>query len=120
MVETEKKRGLWLTILLILMLIGNFFSALVYLVFNKTISLLYPKVALWVWYIYGVIGLAGFVFIIFLFLWKKWPFFAICGATILVSIIDLVIGFGVFAALFGLIGPLILYLSMKSRWNLFE
>jgi len=120
MAETEKKRGVWLTIWLVLMLIANFVTALTYLVLNKTISAGYPNIALWVWYIYGLLALANFVFLILLFRWKKWPFFAFCGITIVAFIMNLVIGLGIFAAISGLIGPIILYFSMKSRWNLFE
>ena len=120
MVKTEKKRGVWLTIWLVTMLIANFFTALTYLVLNKTIASLYPDVALWIWYVYGLVALANFVFVILLFMWKKWPFFALCGTTIIAFIMNLVIGLGIFATVFGLIGPVILYFSMKSRWNLFE
>ena len=120
MVETEKKRGVWLTIWLVIMLIANFFIALTYLVLNKTIASFYPNVALWILYIYGLVALANFVFVILLFMWKKWPFFAFCGTTIIAFIMNLAIGLGIFAAISGLIGPVILYFSMKSRWNLFE
>ena len=120
MAETEKKRGVWLTIWLVWMLIANFFTTLIYLVLNKTIASVYPNVALWIWYIYGLAALANFVFVILLFMWKKWSFFAFCGTTLVAFIMNLAIGLGIFTAIFGLIGPIILYLSMKSRWNLFE
>ena len=120
MVETEKKRGAWLTIWLVFMLIANFFTALTYLVLNKTIASIYPNVALWVWHIYGLVGLANFVFIILLFMWKKWPFYAFCGSTVIAFIMNLAIGLGIVSAILGLAGPIILYLSMKSRWDLFE
>jgi hypothetical protein len=120
MVETEKKRGAWLTIWLVFMLIVNFFTALTYLVLNKTIASVYPNVALWVWYIYGLVSLANFIFIILLFMWKKWPFYAFCGSAVIAFIMNLAIGLGIVSAVLGLAGPIILYLSMKSRWDLFE
>lgn len=117
---TEKKRGAWLTFWLILMLILNFFVALSYLLFNKLMVLMYPKVSLGVWYVYGFAALANVVFVIFLFLWKKWPFYAFCGITLLAFIMNLAIGLGILSAILGLLGPIILYLSMKSRWKLFK
>lgn len=120
MVETEKKRGAWLTIWLILMLIANLYSALLYLILNKTLMSVYPHAPLVAWYIYGLLTLANFVFVIFLFMWKRWAFFACCGTTLIAFILNLVIGLGIFSAIFGLVGIVILYLSMKSRWDLFE
>jgi len=119
MVETEKKRGAWLTIWLVFMLISNFFAALMFLLLNKTIASVYPNVAMWVWYVYGSLSLAIFVFVILLFMWKKWPIFAFIGIEVIVFIMNLVIGLGIVVSVIGLAGPIILYLSMRSRWNLF-
>lgn len=106
------------------MLIANFLSALFYLVLTKTSSALvaavYPNVAKWVWNIYGLLALANLIFIISLFMWKKWSFFALCGTTVIAFIMNLAIGEGIIAAIYGVVGILILYFSMKSRWNLFE
>ena len=121
MVKKEKKRGVWLTIWLTFMLIGNLFIALIYLLLSKTVvAPAYPNVALWVWYMYGLLTLENFVFVIFLFMWKKWPFFALCGMAMVAFILNLVIGLGILDSILGFLGPLILYLSMKSRWDLFE
>ncbi len=119
MVETEKKRGTLLTIWLALMLIANFFMALYYLMFNASIASFYPNVPSWIFYIFGLVGLANFVFAIFLFMWKKWAFFAFCGSAVVVSIMNLVIGLGIIAVVFGLASPIILYLIMRPKWSLF-
>ena len=76
MVETEKKRGVWLTIWLVFMLIANFFTALTYLVLNKTIASLYPNVALWIWYIYGLVGFSLFDTLIYIFFPSAPPWYA--------------------------------------------
>src|SRR3989344_3674475 len=120
MAETEKKRGALLTIWLVIMLIANFFTALFYLVLNSTIALAYPSVPSWIVYIYGLFGLANLAFVIFLFMWKRWAFYAFCGSAIIAFIMHLAIGLGIFAAIFGLAGPVILYLIMRSKWDLFE
>jgi len=119
--EIEKKeRGVWLTIWLTFMLITNFFVALTYFLFNNTIAAAYPTMPIWVWYIYGILALSNFIWVIFLFKWRKWPFFAFCGNTLIALIMNLYIGVDLFTSFFGLIGPIILYLSMRSRWDLFE
>jgi hypothetical protein len=116
---TEKKRGVWLTGWLILMLITNFFTAVMYFVFNNAIMSVYPNIDPAAGYIFGLIGLANFVFTIFLFKWKKWAFFAFCGSAIISFIMNVFI-VGFLGSILGLMGPVVLYLLMKSRWNLFE
>jgi len=120
MVKTEKKRGALLTIWLVIMLIANFFTALSYLLLNSTIASAYPNVASWIFYLYGILSLANFAFAIFLFMWKRWAFYALCGSAIIAIIMNLYIGLGIFAIIFGLAGPVILYSIMKSKWDSFE
>ena len=120
MAETEKKRGALLTIWLVLMLIVNFFTALSYLILNTKITSVYPNIPSWLFYIYGPLALANLVFTIFLFMWKRWAFFAFCGSAVVAFIINLTIGLGLFVGIMGLGGPVILYLIMRSKWDLFE
>ncbi len=119
-VETEKKRGALLTIWLILMLIFNGITALSYLLVGEFIASALSPIPIWAIYSLGVFALLNLVFTIFLFMWKRWAFFAFCGSAGIVFIINLVIEIGIVSALLGLIGPVILYLIMRSKWNLFE
>ena len=116
----SKKRGKLLTSWLVLMLIANTGTALTYLLWNSPVIATYPNVQSWIWYIYGLLGLANVVFTIFLFMWKKWAFFAFCGITTLAFILNLIVGLGIIAAIFGLTGPIILYLIIRSKWSLLE
>jgi len=120
MKKIEKKRGALLTIWLVIMLIVNFSWAVYSLLFNSTIASFYPNVPSWIFYIYGLVSLANFILVIFLFMWKKWPLFIFCGISIIVFIINLMIGLGILGSIFGLAGPIILYLLMKSKWDLFK
>ena|SRR3989344_22311 len=115
-----KKRGKLLTFWLVLMLIANAGTALTYLLWNSSIITTYPNVPSWIWYIYGLLGLANVVFTIFLFMWKKWSFFAFCGMAALTFILNLIVGLGIISAIFGLGGPVILYLIIRSKWSLLE
>ncbi len=125
MAKTEKKLGTLLTIWLVIMVIANLFGALTYLilyklVFIEKIAAVLPALPSTAIYILGIIGILNVIFTIFLFKWKKWAFFAYCGSAGIVFIINLIIGTGIVAALCGLIGPVILYLIMRPKWNLFE
>ena len=116
----NKKRGALLTIWLIIVLIANVGTALTYLLWNSSIIATYPNVPSWIWYIYGLLGLANVVFTVFLFMWKKWAFFAFCGMAALAFILNLIVGVGIIVAIFGLAGPVILYLIICSKWSLLE
>ena len=52
-------------------------------------------------------------------MWKKWAFFAFCGIAGIAFVINLVIRGG-FSSILGLLGPIILYLIMRPKWDLFE
>lgn len=120
MAETEKKRGVLLTLWLILMFVFNGLTALLYLLGGGFIASVLPTIPMWAIYSFGIFSLLNFVFTIFLFIWKKWAFFAFCGSAGIIFIINLVIGIGIVSTLLGLIGPVILYLILRSKWNLFE
>ncbi len=120
MVETEKKRGALLTTWLVIMLIANFFTALSYFIFNSTIASTYPNIPVWMFYLYGVLSLANLTFVIFLFMWKRWAFYALCGSAVIAFIMNIVVGLGIATSIMGLAGPVILYLIMRSRWELFK
>ena len=118
--NNEKKLGIWLSIWLSIMLVANFITALSYFVFTETVAATFPQVALWVWYLFGLVAFANFIFVIFLFNWKKWPFYAFCMTSIVAAVMNLMIGLQFVATIFGLLGIAILYLSMKPKWKLFE
>ncbi|MBW2995668.1 hypothetical protein KY332_00035 [Candidatus Woesearchaeota archaeon] len=120
MAETEKKRGALLTTWLILMLIFNGLTALSYLLLGGFLASVPPITPMWTNYFFGVFALLNFVFTIFLFMWKRWAFFAFCVNAVIIFVINLVIGIGIVSALLGLSGPVILYLIMRSKWELFE
>jgi hypothetical protein len=120
MVKNKKERGVLLTVWLIIMLIANFLTMLSYLVFNSTIAAFYPSFPAWVFYLYGLLGLLNLTFVILLLLWKKWAFYGFCVSAVTAFILNMIISVGIGAAFFGLVGPVILYLIMRPKWELFE
>lgn len=120
MKKGEKNRGVLLTIWLILMLVFNGIAAIAYLTAGDAIVTAIPDIQPWVIYVSGIFGLLNVIFTIFLFKWKKWAFMGYCGLAVITFIMNLSIGVGIIASLFGLLGPIILYLLLKSKWNLLE
>lgn len=118
--EESKKRGTLLTIWLIWMLIANTGATLTYLLWNSAIITAFPNAPSWMFYIYGILCLANVIFAVFLFMWKKWAFFAFCGIAGIAFILNLIIGLGIVASIFGLAGPVILYLILRPKWSLLE
>lgn len=118
MAKTEKKRGALLTIWLAIMLILNIITALSYLLLTTSIASFYPNIPSWIFYIYGLLGSANIVFVIFLLKWKKWAFFAFCVTTFIMGMMAPLIGLGTVTQISILLGPLILYLIMKPKWDL--
>ncbi len=116
----NKKRGKLLTCWLIIMLIANIGTSLTYLLWNSTVITSFSNIPVWIFYIYGILALANAAFTVFLFRWKKWAFFAFCGSAIIASVLNLLIGIETLSIIAGLTGPIILYLILRSRWNLFE
>lgn len=111
----RKERGIFLTVWLVLMLIANVLSVIGYLIGGHPLSIS-PY-----WVIDILAGLSAFniLLTIFLFMWKKWAFFAFCGVAGIAFGINLALGLGLFSFA-GLAGPVILYLAMRGKWNLFE
>ena len=102
------------------MLVANALSALSYFFFNDLLLAQYPSFSLGVSYLYGLFSLLNVVLAFFLFLWKRWAFFAFCGSSALIFIVNLIVGVSPLVAVMGLLGPVVLYLILKPKWNLLE
>ncbi|MBU1446060.1 hypothetical protein KKD70_02245 [Patescibacteria group bacterium] len=120
MIVTEKKRGILLTSWLIIMLVVKFFAASSFFLANEQIALYSPNITLWLAYLYGIIAFVNLTFVIFLFRWKKWAFYGICINAIIVFIMNLFIGMDAQVAILALSLVVILYLTMRPKWDLFE
>ena len=116
----SKARGIWLTIWLSILLVGGIFSSIANLFFGNFAFQLDPTLPIWTYVIFGLLGVCNVIFLIFLFMWKRWAFYGFLASTVIVFIINLYVGVQFILALMGFIGVLILYLSMRSRWKLFD
>lgn len=124
MADVEKKRGALLTLWLALMLIANAGTAVYYLLFGSTVASSLSAIGIssvpsWTIYALGVVAIVNVVLTIFLFMWKKWAFYGYAAITVAVFVINIIIGLG-YSSLIGLIGIIILYLILRSKWSYLE
>ena len=121
--SSPRKRDTLLTVWLTLLLVANIAVTLLY-VFLAIIPAGFgpfpPGVlATWTIYLFVAIGAFNTACVCFLFLWKKWAFFALCGSAAVTFAVNLYVGVGVLAV-WGLAGVVITYLVLRQQWNLFD
>ncbi len=117
--QNHKDRGPLLTVWLILMLIGNIFSLFFFLVVGKLIPKLFLMYPNWVLYTFEIMTVLELILTICLFFWKKWAFYVLCVFCIIALVINVFV-MKSYASILGIVGPIILYLIMRPKWNLFN
>lgn len=122
-----KKRHGCVTAWLIIMIIGNGFSAFVYFLASPFITDSLPgPVPTLILTALGILGLLNVFFAIMLLNWKKYAFWGFVGTAVAAVIINISIGLGIGMSLLGLIGIGLLYgiLQIKegttSAWEQLE
>jgi len=116
--QPTKKHSTFAKIWMGLMLIGSIITVFVYLISGNQIART-AHIPSFIIPILILIGIGMMVLLIFLYKWKKWAFYGLCGIALITLLINISIGAGV-TSFFGLIGIGILYLSISSEWNLYE
>lgn len=114
----EKKRNDFLTVWLCLMLAANLGTGLLYLILNPLMAIIYPNVNPSIFYIYSLMAFINTIFVVYLFKWKIWAFYAICISSTLALLMNYYVGLGS-TSLLGLSGIVILYLALRPQWGLF-
>ncbi len=121
----EKKRGIWLTVWLILLLLGNInasLNSLVMLINIRVVSQikteLFSGTLMWMIFVMIFIYFFNVISLIFLFRWKKWAFFTLCIGYFLIFVIIIfilpILRFNIVWMLFSL-G--ILYVLLRPKWH---
>ena len=106
---TQKQRHGCLTTWLILMIIANSITALMYLLNSQAIRQASPGLPSWLFPVLIIVCIFNLICTIALFKWQKWGFWGFLGSSITALVINLSIGLGVGKSLVGLIGIAILY-----------
>jgi len=118
--EVVKNKGFWLTAILILMLIGNAFTAFAYLANPDAIMQAYPKISNLLITFMGLLALVNFVLTIAIWNWRKVGVVGVYLSMAFAFIINLYIGIGLGGALTGLIGGVVLFLTTRKKWQHFS
>ncbi len=105
----QKQRHGCLTAWLILMIVANSATALMYLLGSQAIKQTYPDAPGWAFPVLIVFAIFNLVCAIALFKWKKWGFWGFCVSSIVALVVNLSIGLGIGTSAGGLIGVALLY-----------
>jgi hypothetical protein len=112
MAEGKQRNGL-VTAVLVLMIIANSVTALIYLLGSHTVKRGLPTPPEWIFTVLGVLCIINLVCVIALFKWKKWGFWGFLLISIVTIIINLSIGLGLGQSLLGLVGVILLYAVLQ-------
>ena len=115
----ERKRGVWLTAFLVLMVIANALSVFVYFVNPDMIITEFPKISLELAYLLGSVCLFNVFLAINIWMWKKLAIYGFYIVVIFGVLINLYIGIGLIGSLSGLMGGIILFLVTKKKMQYF-
>lgn len=115
----ERKRGVWLTAFLVLMVIANALSVFVYFVNPDMIITEFPKISLELAYLLGSVCLFNVFLAINIWMWKKRAIYGFYIVVIFGVLINLYIGIGLIGSLSGLMGGIILFLVTKKKMQYF-
>jgi hypothetical protein len=108
MTEGNSRHGC-LTAWLVLMIIANSATAVVYILGSDTVSQALPDMPGWVFPVLIVFSLFNLVCAVALFQWKKWGFWGFCITSIVALVVNLSSGLGIGSSLTGLIGLAVLF-----------
>ena len=111
--NTTPKRHGCVTAWLISMLVVNALTIAIYGLFGAKTRAALPSMPAWVRWVFMLGATANCVFAVFLLRWKRWAFYAFCIPTPVVFAINLSIGVPLLSALWGFLGPVILYLVLQ-------
>lgn len=109
----QKQRHGCLTSWLVLVIVANSFTAILYLFAEDSVAKNLSGGAKWVVPALAVIGIGNVVFAIALFRWKKWGFFGLAATAIASVVINISAGLSTTLAIGGLAGLVILYAMLQ-------
>lgn len=105
---TKSRHGC-LTAWLVVMIIANSATALIYLVGGQNIRANLPDAPSWMFPVLIVFALFNVACAIALFQWKKWGFWGFVFSSVVALIVNINAGLGIGPSLFGLVGVALLF-----------
>ena len=117
--EGGKQRGGCLTAMLVLMMIANPLVALLYLLSGDAISRALHAPS-WAVPLLGILSITNFFCALGIWRFKKWGVYGALAMAALGLVINFTIGVSPGQSLMGLIGPGLLVVLVKPRWESFD
>lgn len=116
------KRPWYLTLVLILSLLGAVFSIFTFSVGSGAIQQALPNLPSWYMMALVVLSVIEFVAVVMLWMWKMIGFYLIVGITALVSVLGFVYqgSSSLGSVALGVVGLVLLYLAMRPVWQNFK
>ena len=108
MAEGKQRHGC-LTAWLVIMIVANAATALLYLVGSAAIRQRFAAAPAWAFPVLIAAGVGNIICAIALFRWKKWGFFGALALAVVIFVINLIVGLSVIETVLGFIGVAILY-----------
>ncbi len=118
--KLPKKRGVWLTAVLVLILVVNTFTSFLYITHPNLLVELYPKATSSVIYFLSILAIANIVLAIGIWRWKKWGVYGIYITIFTAFMVNLYIGLDMASALPGLVGAVFIFLTTRKTWPYFK
>lgn len=107
--DGPKRRHGCLTAWLILLIVANSLSALMYLFAKNLIMNAAPSAPEWTFPVYAGLGIVNVICAIALARWKKWGFYGFVATTLAGLVLNLVVGVEAVQVVSGLLGVVILF-----------
>ncbi|MGR5148060.1 hypothetical protein ACQKP8_16130 [Photobacterium alginatilyticum] len=115
----DRKRGFWLTSLLVLMLVINPLTAFSYFSNPDLILTVFPNASLGLVYLLGGMCIFNIFLAIGIWMWKKLAIYGFYAVIVFALLTNLYLGVGAIGTLSGLIGGVLLFLTTKNKMDYF-
>jgi hypothetical protein len=115
----ERKRGGCFTLFIVLMLITNPLTGLLYVLAGSIILQALPNVPPWAILLLTALAFVNFVFALAIWKWKKWGVYGFAGSSLVIFVIN-TLTLGIVGGLLGLVSVALLAFLARPVWNAME
>jgi hypothetical protein len=113
------KRPWYLTVWLIIIVIGGVFSVLSYTLGAGAITQVLPQVPSWAIWVLALLSALVIVGAVMLWMWKMMGFYILIGVTAVSTVINIMY-LGAESIIWSVLGTIILWLMMRPVWQNFK
>jgi hypothetical protein len=111
----QKRRGFWLSLLLVVMALHGVFGTILYYTIRTQEALDRP----WIISLMVVHSLANVIAVLGIWFWKKWALYVYAASTILAIVVGL-ISVGVWSVFYMILPLAILGWVLRTKWKYFD